>query len=169
MDILKPARDEILSIEKLIAELQARLVDLRSFVDAGERLYGLRAKATIEIKSQDLQNVADQPRALALDFAPALEEAKLSSMGVGGPSKASRIVAVVKSVLAGGGHKQAKELVEILQSHDIELGADPIGSLSAYLSKSGVFVSERAKGGWTLKSSAHEEKPPLDVGASTGA
>lgn len=169
MDILKPARDEIILLEKSLSEMQSRLADLRAFVDAGDRLYGMQKKANAEFKLQGAPSAAAQLDAPRLEPVRPPETQNASEAGRGNQSKASRIVAVVKSVLADGGHKRAKELVEILQSHGIELGSDPIGSLSAYMSKSGVFVSERAKGGWTLKSSAHKEKPPLDVGASTGA
>lgn len=168
MDILKPARDEILALEKTLADAQSRLKDLRAFVDAGERLYGVQAAATAVLKSNE-----SWPLPLAAPPQkptwPASDDGKKQPSPGASHSKASQIIALVESSLSGGRHMQSKELAGIVQGHGIDLGGDSIGSLSAYLSKSGRFVSERAKGGWALKQQRHKEEPPPDVGASAGA
>jgi hypothetical protein len=159
MDLLKPARDEIRLLEKTIADSMTRLNDLRAFVEAGDRLYGASSKLKTTLKSAESSLLA-QP--LGSDATPsrtaAPEQYDLSPRA----SKASQIVARVEWALelAASGHMKSKELVGVLQDHGIDLGAKPIGSLSVYLSKSGRFVSERAKGGWALKQQPRKEEPP---------
>lgn len=83
-------------------------------------------------------------------------------------TKTSRIIAITERELSGGRHMPSNDLVASLKEHGIDLGAKPIASLSAYLSKSGRFVSERAKGGWTLKEQSHKEEAPQGVDAPAG-
>jgi hypothetical protein len=170
MDLLKSARDEIQSLEKTVSDALARLTDLRAFVEAGERLYGqpfVRKSILHTAESWPLPQATDGGAKPSEAAAP--EKHKRAPSAIQG--KAGQIVARVEWALglAESGHMQSKELVGVLQDHGIELGADPIGSLSAYLSKSGRFLSERAKGGWALKQPTHKEEPPPDVGASAGA
>lgn len=168
MELLKPARDEILSIEKRIADAVARLKDLRAFVEAGERLYGAQGgEPSIQNSGEGLP----LPSFVEGDLRPARYSASAKDAFVPVPSqsKAQLIVARVELALEGGRHMQSKELVGLLKDFGVDLGADPISSLSAYLSKSGRFVSERAKGGWAIKNQPRKEAPPSDVGASAGA
>jgi hypothetical protein len=164
MDILKPARDEIRSLEKTVADAMARLEDLRAFVQAGERLYG-----NLEEAMPSLRRPAEWPLPQARHLTPRQKEVLDGVATAVAESKASRIVARAEWALSDGRHMQSKDLAGILIDHGIDLGKDPISTLSAYLSKSGRFVSERAKGGWALKPQAHKEAPPPDVAASAGA
>jgi hypothetical protein len=170
MDLLKPARDEIKSLEKTVADAMARLQDLRAFVETGERLYG---QPTAQKANLNLDHAwpSPQPGAGVVSPPEARPSEKRKYVLGSGQSKASQIVARVELALslANSGHMQAKELVGILQDHGIDLGADPISSLSAYLSKSGRFISERAKGGWAVKQQTHKEEPPSGVSAPAGA
>ena len=117
MDILKPARDEIKTLEKTVADATARLQDLRAFVEAGARLYGLTSINSAPTTPTTRFKKTETSRAK-----PAAAQ-----------NKAAQIVAVVEAALSGGQHAPSKELAEILKQNHIDLGTDPISNLSAYL------------------------------------
>ena len=167
MDFLKPARTEILAIEQTIAAAMVRLKDLRAFVEAGERLYGVPT-AVLQEQSSKLEFLSANEMVQRLNSSASSARPFLVRRSSGANSKAKRIISCVEQALSNGNRMQSKELVDILLAANIELGGDPIANLSAYLSRSGLFVSERAKGGWSIIQS-HKEENPIDAPTSIGS
>ena len=66
-------------------------------------------------------------------------------------TKKSQVLAIAASALDGNRHMQAKELADVVVAQGIDLGIDPVQHVSVLLSRDGRFKSERAKGGWAMK------------------
>lgn len=155
MDLLTKAKQELRDIDQRIAELLRRKNDLQAFVATGERLFGSTQSPS------SLVEVAAAVAASTRGFAQAMVEHNAREK-----TKKAQILEVVESAIPPGTYKPVRELVELVQARGIDLGGDPISAVSVLLSRDDRFISERAKGGWTMIDPNKEETPR---GAATPA
>lgn len=153
------ARHKIAAIDKAIAELAAERSDWKALLDAAERL-GPRLAVDDAGAMPAQAPRASTPRTALVD--PGQHDATAKT------TKKSQVLAIAASALDGNRYMQAKELADVVMAQGIDLGADPVQYVSVLLSRDGRFVSERAKGGWTMKTSPNNEEAPQGVDAPAG-
>ena len=153
-EFIRQAEAELSEIDRKLAEiivLQKRGEQLRHLIVLGRQLY-----------------LGEQPyeQSMLLTSAPSIAASQNQSKS--GTQK-ERIIDACASILSEVGASPTRILVERLAANGIEVGgADKIAALSAILSRSKRFESDRAAGGWVLSKSRKEEAPagePTPAGA----
>jgi hypothetical protein len=151
-EFIRQAEAELSDIDRKLAEviaLQQRGEQLRALIALGRQLY---------LGEQP----AEQRAVLTLTPSPALTHKAPKAV-----TQKERIIDACAAVLADAGASSTRGLLDRLAANGIEVGgADKIAALSAILSRSDRFKSDRAAGGWVLDTSHKEETPP---GAPTPA
>ena len=137
-NLIAEAETELVEIERKIAEmqtLQQRGEHLRMFITLGRQLY----------QGQAL------PSPMPVRPPPVV---KMSTLAPRAGSKKDRILNAAAGIYLAAGAMQTRPMVERLESQGVAVsGADlksKIGALSALLSRSDRFKSDKAAGGWVL-------------------
>lgn len=154
------ARQKIAAIDKAIAELAAERSDWKALLDAAERLGD---RLAVEDAGEQAAPTASKPVQRVQ-----LVEHTVARVPATKTTKKERVTEIAASALGGGGHRPAKELADLVTAQGIDLGGDPIGYISALLSRDGRFKSERSKGGWTMEIGPSNEEAPPGVDAPAG-
>jgi len=153
------ARHKIAAIDKAIADLAAERSDWKALLEAAERL-GPR------LVVDDIDTALAKAPRLSTLRTPYVESGQRDAAAK--TTKKGQVLAIAASALDGNRHMQAKELADVVIAQGIDLGMDPVQYVSVLLSRDGRFKSERAKGGWTMKTGPSNEEAPQDVDASAG-
>ena len=144
-EFIRQAEAELSEIDRKLAEiivLQKRGEQLRHLIVLGRQLY-----------------LGEQPN----EHSMLLTSAPLIAVPHNHPKSGTqkeRIIDTCAGIISDAGASPTRILVERLAANGIEVGgADKIAALSAILSRSERFESDRAAGGWVLSKSRKEETP----------
>ena len=151
------AEAELAGIEKQlagIALLQRRRDQLRTLIALGRQLY-----------------LEEHPQSDMISPAPAMapQAAVHPANSAKSGTQKERILDAIAGMVTATVGQSTRQLVDRLAAQGIEIGgSDKIGSLSAILSRSDLFKSDRAAGGWVL-STSHKEETPTGAPTPEGA
>ena len=166
MDLIEQAKSDLERLVHELAQLQKDIVELRTFIDVGERRYGKNSSLlSASLLAQPSDHTASSPTTSRRYI-----KMPMGAAGSAAPktTKKSQVVALAMTALSGV-YMQAKEFGDLVLSRGIDLGEEPTSYVSVILSRDGRFKSERAKGGWTLIDPPHKEVTPQGAPTPEGS
>jgi hypothetical protein len=158
--------------KELVATVRADLESIRKQLAAYDGL-----------KKREAQLVAILPALLALYAPEELEQEAPKAAAAPSPpplqrrlvlqppavSQKDRILEAAASVFMKMGPLKSRDMLQHIEAAGVHVGgADKVGALSAILSKSDRFESDRAAGGWVLVSTPQKEEAPRGIDAPAG-